>query len=323
MGEEWRRGWHPELIRAKESASKVLVVGAGPAGLEAARALGQRGYEVALAEATTELGGRVARECRLPGLAAWGRVRDYRAHQLSKMPNVEIYYDSRLDADQVLEFGFDHVLIATGSTWRRDGVAHFNTLPIPIAADAEVLTPDDLMVGKRPVGKNVVLYDDDHHYMGGVLAELLVKDGSKVTLVTPSADISAWSKNTLDQFKIQARLIELGVTLVPARAVTAIARGSVETTCFYTGRTDRRAADAVVLVTARLPNDRLYLDLKARVAEWSDAGISAVKGAGDAWAPSTIAAAVYAGRRYAEELDSPAIGDAVPFKRELTELLSD
>jgi len=323
MGEEWRRGWHPELIRAKESASKVLVIGAGPAGLEAARALGQRGYEVALAEATTELGGRVAGECRLPGLAAWGRVRDYRAHQLSKMPSVEIYYDSRLDADQVLEFGFDQVLVATGGIWRRDGVAHFHTKPIAIAAGAEVLTPDDLMAGARPKGKAVLLYDDDHYYMGGVLAELLVKEGCRVTLVTPSSDVSTWSKNTIDQFKIQARLIELGVALVTARAVTAIAPGSVETACFYTGRTDRRAADAVVLVTARLPNDRLYLDLKAREVEWKDAGIRAVKGAGDAWAPSTIAAAVYAGRRYAEELDAPDIGDALPFRRELTELLAD
>ncbi|HVY99234.1 MAG TPA: FAD-dependent oxidoreductase [Dongiaceae bacterium] len=323
MGEEWRRGWHPELIRAKESDSRVLVVGAGPAGLEAARALGQRGYQVALAEATRELGGRVARECRLPGLSAWGRVRDYRAGQIAKMPNVEIYHDSRLDADQVLEFGFEHVLVATGSTWRRDGVAHFHTRPMPIAADAEVLTPDDLMAGKRPSGKRVVLYDDDHYYMGGVLAELLVKDGCAVTLVTPSSDVSTWSKNTIDQFKIQARLIELGVELVTARAVASIRRGEVETACFYTGRTDRRAADAVVLVTARLPDDKLYLDLKAREAEWKDAGIRAAKGAGDAWAPSTIAAAVYAGRRYAEELDGPDIGDALPFKRELTELSAD
>ncbi len=323
MGEEWRRGWHPELIRAKESDSRVLVVGAGPAGLEAARALGQRGYQVALAEATRELGGRVARECRLPGLSAWGRVRDYRAGQIAKMPNVEIYHDSRLDADQVLEFGFEHVLVATGSTWRRDGVAHFHTKPMPIAADAEVLTPDDLMAGKRPSGKRVVLYDDDHYYMGGVLAELLVKDGCAVTLVTPSSDVSTWSKNTIDQFKIQARLIELGVELVTARAVASIRRGEVETACFYTGRTDRRAADAVVLVTARLPDDKLYLDLKAREAEWKDAGIRAAKGAGDAWAPSTIAAAVYAGRRYAEELDGPDIGDALPFKRELTELSAD
>src|ERR1043165_7238787 len=120
MGEEWRKGWHPEFIRAKESEARILIVGAGPAGLEAARALGQRGYDVALAEATTTLGGRVAREQKLPGLSAWGRVKDYRAFQLSKLANVEIFYDSRLDAAQVLEFGFDQVLIATGPTCRRD-----------------------------------------------------------------------------------------------------------------------------------------------------------------------------------------------------------
>ena len=59
MGEEWRRGWHPERFRPRGSESKVLVVGGGPAGLEAAMALGKRGYDVMLAEATRELGGRV------------------------------------------------------------------------------------------------------------------------------------------------------------------------------------------------------------------------------------------------------------------------
>jgi len=67
MGEEWRRGWHPERIEPKSSDATVLVIGAGPAGLEATRALGQRGYKVILAEATTELGGRVAQECLTPG----------------------------------------------------------------------------------------------------------------------------------------------------------------------------------------------------------------------------------------------------------------
>jgi dimethylamine/trimethylamine dehydrogenase len=71
MGEEWRRDWHPEHIAPKGSDSKVLVVGAGPAGLEATRALGQRGYAVTLAEAGKELGGRVIQESALPGLSAW------------------------------------------------------------------------------------------------------------------------------------------------------------------------------------------------------------------------------------------------------------
>jgi dimethylamine/trimethylamine dehydrogenase len=74
MGEEFRRGWHPERIRARQSSARILIVGAGPAGLEAARALGQRGYEVVLTEATRELGGRVAAESRLPGLHEWKRV---------------------------------------------------------------------------------------------------------------------------------------------------------------------------------------------------------------------------------------------------------
>ena len=97
FGEEWRKGWHPERIRAKQSAARILVVGSGPAGLEAAMMLGRRGHDVALAEAGRELGGRVARERRLPGLAAWGRVADYRIGQLASLPNVEVYRGSRLD----------------------------------------------------------------------------------------------------------------------------------------------------------------------------------------------------------------------------------
>lgn len=94
--EEWRKGWHPERIAAKSSDDSVLIVGAGPAGLEAARALAERGYEVTLAEAETELGGRVTRESSLPGLSTWGRVRDYRVYQLQQKGNVKLFPASRL-----------------------------------------------------------------------------------------------------------------------------------------------------------------------------------------------------------------------------------
>jgi len=317
--EEWRKGWHPEVMRTKESQSRVLVVGAGPAGLSAARGLGLRGYEVALAEGGTELGGRVAKECRLPGLAAWGRVRDYRVGQIQKMPNVQVYLDSALTAGEVLEFGFDQVAIATGSTWRRDGVARFQTRPVAIDPAMPIFTPDDLMAGKMPSG-NVLLYDDDHYYMGGVLAELLVKSGCKVTFVTPSIRVSDWSYNTLEQAFIQKRLIELGVDIHVTRGLAGIGRDHAELTCTYTGRFSRIACEAIVLVTARLPNDALYLDLKGRQTEWRDAGIRTIKLIGDANAPAPIAWATYAGHRYAEELDAPDIGDAVPFKREIAAL---
>ncbi|MBA4095484.1 MAG: NADH:flavin oxidoreductase [Rhodospirillum sp.] len=317
--EEWRKGWHPEIMRAKESDTRVLVVGAGPAGLSAARGVGLRGYEVALAEAGTELGGRVAKECRLPGLSAWGRVRDYRVGQIQKMPNVQVYLDSNLSADEVLEFGFGHVAIATGSEWRRDGVARFQTQPIAIDPAMPIFTPDDLMAGKLPTG-DVLLYDDDHYYMGGVLAELLIKNGNTVRFVTPSIRVSDWSYNTLEQAFIQKRLIELGVEIHVTRGLMQVARDHAVVACTYSYRMSRIACDAVVMAVARSPNDELYLDLKARQADWRDAGISSVTLIGDANAPAPIAWATYAGHRYAEELDAPDIGDAVPFRRELAAL---
>ncbi len=131
MGEEWRRGWHPEIIPPKKSEGSVLVVGAGPAGLEAALAAARRGFEVHLAEATSELGGRVTRESQLPGLAEWARVRDWRVGQLERMANVSIYRESALEAEHVLEFGARHVAIATGSTWRSDGVGRDSGFPVP------------------------------------------------------------------------------------------------------------------------------------------------------------------------------------------------
>ena len=320
--EEWRKGWHPERMQAKGGSESVLIVGAGPAGLEAARALGLRGYQVALAEAGTELGGRVARECRLPGLSAWGRVRDYRQFQIGRMPNVDVYFDSRLSADDILDFGFDNVAIATGSTWRRDGVARAHVVPMPIDPAMPLYTPDDLMDGKVPAG-NVVLFDDDHYYMGGVLAELMAGQGAKVTLVTPSAYVSDWTRNTLEQGAIHRRLAELGVEIVLNRNVTRIAAGGVVTACAYTGAERDMPADAVVLVTSRSQDDGVWQELKARRGEWEARGIRSIKAIGDAEAPGPIAWATYAGHRFARELDEPDIGDALPFRREVAALAAE
>ena len=232
--EEWRKGWHPERMKPAASARRILVVGAGPTGLSAAHRLGLRGYEVALSETSTELGGRVAKECRLPGLSAWGRVRDYRQGQIEKMPNVAIYRESKLTADDVFDLGFSDVAIATGSTWRRDGVARYHTLPIKIDAGMPVFTPDDVMEGKLPAG-HVVIYDDDHYYMGSVLAELLIAKGCRVSYVTPSTKISEWSVNTLEQGQIQRRLLELGVEVNYEPRGDGLSAGSVIVACAYTG----------------------------------------------------------------------------------------
>ena len=320
--EEWRKGWHPERMNPKGTSSNVLILGAGPAGLEAARAAAERGYDVALAEAGTVLGGRVARERHLPGLSAWGRVVDYRTYQLSQKANVETYFDSTLDADSILEFGFENICIATGSKWRRDGVSRQHVVPFPTSAAMPLFTPDDLMEGASPTG-HIVIYDDDHYYMGGVLAELLIQKGCKVTLVTPAAYVSEWTLNTLEQHEIHRRLATMGVTIELNRGVTRIGKDQIETNCMFTDLRRPIGCDGVLLVSSRLENNAVYKDLKAREAEWADAGIKSVKLIGDANAPGPIAWATYAGHRYARELDGEDIGDALPFRREITQLAQD
>jgi dimethylamine/trimethylamine dehydrogenase len=114
----------------------------------------------------------------------------------------------------------------------------------------------------------------------------------------------------------------MGVAIVTGRAVTEVRKGSLVTACAFTGRLNEMAADALVMVTARLPNESLTKALLARESEWAAAGLVSLKALGDAWAPSTIAAAVYAGRRYAEEFEAPPLGDALPFKREVTGLVA-
>lgn len=316
--EEWRKGWHPERARPKGASDSVLVVGAGPAGLEAAMQLGRRGYRVALAEATTTLGGRVALERRLPGLSAWGRVADYRATQIAPMPNVETYLDSRLTAADVLDMGFQHVAIATGARWRRDAVARLHLAPIPTDPRTPLHTPDDVMAGGGPTSGRILLYDDDHFYMGSVVAEALAARGCRVEFVTPSSLVAEWTKNTLEQGAIMRRLLARGVAVVTGKAPVAIGDGEVTLRCVWTGACSTTPADAVMLVTSRLPQDALYRELRA--LDWRGAGIHSLKAIGDAGAPGPIAWATYAGRRYAEELDAPDIGDALPFRRELAAL---
>jgi dimethylamine/trimethylamine dehydrogenase len=166
----------------------------------------------------------------------------------------------------------------------------------------------------------VLLYDDDHYYMGSVLAELLAARGCAVEFVTPAARVADWSVNTLEQGLVQARLLQLGVTLRLSRAPVRFLAQGAELACVYTGRVERVAADAAVLVTSRVAEDGLWRDLAARRADWDAAGIRSVRRFGDAEAPAPIAWATYAGRRYAEELDAEPIGDALPFRRELAAL---
>jgi dimethylamine/trimethylamine dehydrogenase len=311
MGEEWRRGWHPEKIAPRASDSLVLVVGAGPAGLEAARALGVRGYRVALAEAGRVLGGRVTREASLPGMSEYIRVRDYRVQQLQKMPNVDVYLESRLTPQDVMDFCADHVVIATGASWRRD--LFDGKRFAPIAEDGTpVLTPDDIMEGKLPAGPTVV-YDADGYYLGGVIAERLRKAGLEVTLVTPNERVSQWSENTGEGWRVPGHLMGLGIELVTAHGLDWFDGETVTLACEYSGRERSLAASGLVVVGQRAPVDDLYYAL--RNAGGDGTLPFTLARIGDCEAPAIIAAATYAGHRYAQDLDR-AVDIDLPMQHE-------
>ncbi|TDP62099.1 FAD-dependent oxidoreductase [Roseateles toxinivorans] len=328
MGEEWRRGWHPERIAPARGSGKVLVVGAGPAGLEAARALGQRGYPVALADASDQLGGRILHEAALPGLASWRRVVEYREQALQRMANVDIYRQSRLSADDVLAWGAGHVLLATGSRWRRDGLGRQHRVPIPglDAAAAQVFSPDDVLAGRIPPSP-VLIYDDDHYVMAGLLAELLHTRGCEVIIATPSTVLGEWTVMTMEQSRVQGQLIRWGVPIHTTHEITRVdmpghAQGLLRIclSSVYTPTELRVDCASLLLVTMRDPEDALHCALQARQAEWAGAGIHEVRNIGDSFAPGTVAAAVWQGHRAARELEETIEPDAVPFRREFIQI---
>lgn len=352
MGEEWRRGWHPEIISPKKSDKEVMIVGAGPAGLETARALGQRSYQVTLLEARKELGGRVIRESALPGLSEWRRVLDWRLTQIRKMMNVAVYPSSPMTVEEILESGAQNIILATGATWRRDGIGRTLWKTIPGYDLQNVFSPDDLMdanmesrslllnLRQQAVGlQNIVIYDDDHYYMGGVLAELLAEQGCKVSLVTPAPMISYWSQYTLEQERVQYKLMKLGVKLYPQHVLSEVENDCVRLSNIISGDLMELPRDGVVLVSDRIPNDSLYYALKPALRSSSTAGfdrmsqpsahyspdalrereeergIQSLRIIGDAEAPNIIAQAVFSGHLAAREFDEEKI-EGTPFKVE-------
>jgi dimethylamine/trimethylamine dehydrogenase len=313
MGEEWRRGWHPETIPEKGSDTRVLVVGAGPAGLEAARALGARGYEVMLAEATRELGGRVTREAALPGMSEYVRVRDYRLQQLQEMPHVEIFRESRLSAEDVFAVGADHVVLATGAHWRTERFGDEGFVAVAEGAALErVFTPDDIMDGRLPDGPTLV-YDEDGYYMAVSIAEKLRAGGLAVTLCTPSDSISDYGSVTVEAWRMRARLTKLGVDIVTSKRLAAFDGGAAALDCVYGGASHSVPVTNVVMVTSRRPVEGLYREILERAGP--DPLPFTLARIGDCEAPSIVAAAVHAGHRYARDLDTVVDVDQ-PFRHE-------
>ena len=319
-GEEYRRGWHPERFdQAANRDRGVLVVGAGPAGMECAVVLGRRGFEaVHLVDDADELGGSMRWVRRLPGLGEWGRLVDWRQGQLGLLPNVEWIPRRRLDAAAVRDYGASIVVVATGARWSGDGLNSITHAAVP-GADASlphVLTPEQLMLdGKTPPGNRVLVWDCEGYFAGPGVAEKLALDGHSVDLATSLEVIAPYCDETLEGPQLRQHLHDVGVRQHRGVVLTEVMEGGVRATDEF-GEPFELEVDAVVLVSQRLSQDALYHELVGDPDALAAEGIEGVYRIGDCVAPRIIAEAIFDGHRLAREIDSPNPALPLPYLRE-------
>ena len=301
MGEEWRRGWHPERVKPKSSEDSILVIGGGPAGLEATLSLARRGYSVAIADSEKELGGRINMESKLPGMSSYKRVIDYRLNQINQLDNIDVYLDNTLSSDDVLELGFDHVVTATGSSWQPT-IMDEKSAPVFVTKTDTIFTPEDILNGcdlKSPV----IIFDFDYYYMGGLLAEHIRDLGHEVSIITPFEKVSPWSFNSNEIVEIQSRLMEKDIKVLTEHRILDVMDSSLKIINRAINKESIIDRGSLVLVGYRAQNDSLYDSLISDEEALKTSGIKSVQNIGDSNAPGAVVHAVFAGHLYANTFD--------------------
>jgi len=291
------RLWGVETLTPAAAARTVVVVGGGPGGMEAARIAALRGHRVALIEARDALGGALALWGQLPGrdnvldpIRWWQR-------ELERL-GVEVRCGESADADSVLAMNPDAVIVATGARYSPGGRSITLDADIPGWDGAQVLRPEDLLLGGIvPTGRVVLLDGEGLHASTGI-AERIAAAGHPLTYV--SAGFSPLSPRLVDSFEgghVVERLKAAGVSFAPTRWLRRIEPGIATLYDLHTGAEEQVDADSVVLVTGREPRDTLAQQLAGRVPQLFSIG--------DALAARTFAAATYEGQKFARLIGEP------------------
>ncbi len=292
VGREW--SWHGDRFTPAHNPRRVLVVGGGPAGLEAARVAAEKGHQVTLKEAASELGGQF----RLAGLQPRrGQILDlldWYERQLAKL-QVKVERNAYVEADEIAVEGADTIVLATGSQPDADGfqraLPHLDRLP---GIDrGQVWSPEDVMGRAAHLGDGVVVLDEGGNWRGCGTAWHLAEQGKRVILVTPDPMIGKELQRTAADFPLRQRLATLGVEFIVESAILDWSEAGARVVSLLDGSERVIAADSLVLATANRAEDHL-----ARTIETTGLAVYSI---GDCVAPRQAAYAIYEGRKIALE----------------------
>ena len=254
------------------------------------------------------------------GLGEWSRIVNYRQIQLDKLSNVEIHPNSVLSAEDVLDYGAEIVIIATGCHFATDGLNAATHEPIP-GADTSLdwqMTPDEVVAGVKQIGKRVLVLENEAYFMGASVAQKLAGEGHDVTLVTQAAEIAHYMDYTLEAPMLHRDLERLGVNIHTYTMLEKIEPGVCHALRrLEPGRT-RSSSRLTRSCSARRgsPMIELYRELKSDKSRLEAEGIEGLYLIGDAAAPRMIVDSIFDGHRLAREIDSPHPEMPLPFIRE-------
>ncbi len=254
--------WGGDRFEQAETASKVLVVGGGPAGMEAARVAAERGHQVTLVEALGDLGGQF----RLAGLAPRrGQITELMGWYLRQFERlgVEVRYFTPMDEQDIIEFGADEVVLATGSL--PDDRARQRWLPaadeLPGLQHGKVFPCEEVLRDQAELGKSVIVLDEGGNWRGTGTAWFLADKGHEVTIVTPDPMIGKELTRTTSDFQIRSNLAKLGATFMLESVIERWHGDRAEIRSLLDGSTSSVAASAIVTATTNRVHNEIELAL--------------------------------------------------------------